>query len=68
MTLSAGQGLDVLARQSAATGGPSGTGTDAVPLLLSLTGAAAILGLAATGVARRRRRPPLGAGYEAHHA
>lgn len=67
VTLTAGRGLDVLVRQSAATGGPSGTGTDAVPLLLSLTGAAAILGLAATGVARRRR-PPLGAGYEAHHA
>lgn len=66
LTLHQGQPLDVLARPRDA--GSSGTGTDVVPLLLGISGATAFVSLAAMGVARRRRRPPLGTGYEVHHA
>lgn len=68
LTLHPGRPVDVLARRSPADDSPSGNAAGVVPLLLSVAGGAAVLGLAVTGVARRRRRPPVGTGYEVRQA
>jgi hypothetical protein len=61
-----GQALDVTGRRAPAENAGSRSGTNVVAPALAVAGLAALLGLTATWL--RRRRHPAGGGYEVHHA
>ena len=66
LTVEPGQALDVTGRRAPAENAGSGSGTNIVTPVLAAAGLAALLSLSATRL--RRRRHPVGSGYEAHRA